>query len=150
MFSIQFNNEPWVRAAAFDLRTAIFVNEQGIHPTQEFDEHDTDDTEYLVLFDKNKMPVGTSRYVQDDAVTLRIDRLCVDEKWRYKKVGSRLVLETEHRGRRNGCLISKVHAEKHAVPFYEKLGYSRTSDDFIEDGIICQKMEKELFSNVCQ
>lgn len=34
-----------------------------------------------------------------------------------------------------------IDAQKHAVPFYEKFGFSVTSDDFLEEGIIHQAME---------
>ena len=37
--------------------------------------------------------------------------------------------------------FSQDDAQKHAVGFYKKFGFRVSSDDFLEDGIVHQKME---------
>lgn len=61
-----------------------------------------------------------------------------------KGIGRRVILELENIGRQNNCTLSRIHGEKQAITFYQKLGYSVVSDEFIEDGIICVKLEKNL------
>lgn len=143
MIQIVFNNAPWNKAAAFYIRTLVFVQEQGIALKAEFDALDTDDTFYLVIYYDNE-PIATARYQQDDETTLRPDRLCVLKKWRHTGIGRRLILELEQIGKKQHCTLSRVHGEKQAIGFYEKLGYHVVSDEFIEDGIICVKLEKKL------
>ncbi|MGX6993269.1 hypothetical protein CBF34_01455 [Vagococcus penaei] len=145
MLISHFNRHAWIKAAAFYLRMQVFVQEQGIPLQAEFDELDSDAMTYLVIFDDDK-PVGTARYLQDDAQTLRLDRLCVHIDYRQQGIGQQLVRELEQQGQLNNCLKSCVHSEKHAIPFYKKLGYSVCSDDFMEDGILCTKLEKRLLS----
>lgn len=143
MIQLVFNNTQWNKSAAFYLRTIVFVNEQRISLKMEFDEHDSDETNYLVIYHDHS-PIGTARYQQDDSKTLRPDRLCVHPRWRKQGIGRRLLLELEFIGKQNKCSISRIHAEKQALPFYKKLGYVPVSDEFIEDGIICIKVEKSL------
>lgn len=94
MIQIVFNNAPWNKAAAFYLRTLVFVQEQGISLKSEFDDLDIDSTFYLVIY-HDKSPVGTIRYQQDDETTLRPDRLCVHKMMRKQGLGRRLILELE-------------------------------------------------------
>lgn len=143
MINVQFSKQQWVKAASFYLRTLVFVQEQKISPKAEFDAFDTDDTFYLVIFHNNE-PIATGRYQQDSPDVVRPDRLCVHPSWRQKGLGRRVILELEHQGRHNHCTLSRIHGEKHAIPFYEKLGYTVVSGEFIEDGIICVKLEKNL------
>ncbi|MGO3731574.1 MAG: GNAT family N-acetyltransferase [Vagococcus sp.] len=144
MINVSFNNEQWIKAASFYLRTLVFVQEQGISPKAEFDVYDSDRTNYLVIF-HNHIPIATGRYQQDDLYTVHPDRVCVKKEWRKKGVGRRVILELEHQGKLNKCQLSRIHGEKQAIPFYKKLGYSVVSDEFIEDGIICVKLEKKLY-----
>lgn len=143
MISVIFSNKQWVKAASFFLRTLIFVQEQNISPKAEFDYYDSDQTNYLVIF-HNNIPIATGRYQQDNLTTVRPDRVCVRQEWRKRGVGRRVILELEQAGRENNCTLSRIHGEKQAIPFYKKLGYEVVSDEFIEDGIICVKLEKNL------
>lgn len=143
MIQIIFNNAPWNRAAAFYLRTLVFVQEQGISLKAEFDELDVDSTFYVVIY-YNNSPVATARYQQDDEKTLHPDRLCVDKSMRKQGLGRRLLLELEQIGHKQHCTLSHIHGEKQAIGFYQKLGYKVVSDEFIEDGIICVILEKKL------
>lgn len=38
----------------------------------------------------------------------------------------------------------RVHAQKHAVGFYTACGFTATSDDFYEEGVLHQAMERAL------
>lgn len=143
MIQIVFNNAPWNKAAAFYLRTLVFVQEQGISPKSEFDALDIDSTFYLVIY-HDSIPIATARYQQDDEHTLRPDRLCVHKGWRKQGIGRRVILELEQIGKKQHCTLSRIHGEKQAIGFYKKLGYQVVSDEFIEDGIICVLLEKKL------
>ncbi len=37
-----------------------------------------------------------------------------------------------------------LHAQKHAVGFYEKLGFSSVSDEYLEEGVIHKTMELQV------
>ena len=42
------------------------------------------------------------------------------------------------------CTKISLHAQKQAVGFYEKLGFSVVSDEFLEEGVVHLSMEKAL------
>jgi len=62
-----------------------------------------------------------------------------------KENGKRLLLESIPAIKeRMQCKKICMDAQKHATGFYEKLGFNVTSDDFLEEGIVHVKMEKEI------
>ena len=65
---------------------------------------------------------------------LMIDRLWVDEPWRRKGVGSRLLSAVEERGRAGGARKAELNTFGFQAPgFYEKRGYQRFAA--IEDAV---------------
>ncbi|MFC4771496.1 GNAT family N-acetyltransferase [Enterococcus hermanniensis] len=140
-----FNASPFVQAAAFYLRYHVFVLEQSIPPTLEFDRLDTSDRAYLVIFD-GTVPIATVRYQTTEKTCLNPDRLCVHPDYRNLGLGTDLLRVIEKRALDENCTTSKLSAETTAQAFYEKNGYSVISAIFEEDGIPCVEMKKDLVS----
>lgn len=138
-----FGASPELQAAAFYLRYQIFVLEQDILPELEFDQLDTPDRQYFVIFD-DKLPVATIRYQKMNDLTLNPDRLCVHFDYRGQGLGANLLKSIEERAMNEGCCCSILSAEVSARSFYEKADYQVISDIFEEDGIPCVKMKKIL------
>lgn len=147
--NIYFSNKTWVQAAAYYLRMTVFVQEQGIPLTLEFDHFDTDQREYVLIMNDSQ-PVGTVRYQLANPTTLQPDRLCVALAYRHQGIGQQLLAIIEERACREGCLLSELSAEITATDFYLKLGYHVSSQPFLEDGIPCLKMTKKLLRNDSQ
>lgn len=138
-----FDNSLQTQAAAFYLRYQIFVLEQKIASEFEFDQLDTPDRKYVVIFDKD-LPVATVRFQKIDDETLNPDRLCVHANYRKQGLGEQLLDQIEKQGTKEGCQRSILSAEVSAEGFYKKLGYQVISDVFEEDGIPVIKMQKNL------
>jgi len=143
MITYVFSKETWVQHLASYVRTQVFILEQGISPQEEFDHYDTPQRYFLLALDKGK-PVGTIRYEETDATTLKPDRLCVLAPYRKKGIGMALLTQLEEIGKEQGYQKSCLSAEVIAIPFYEKLGYHVASSPFKEDGILCVTMIKNL------
>lgn len=143
MITYIFSKETWVQHLASYVRTQVFVLEQGISPQEEFDCYDTPQRYFLLALDEGA-PVGTIRYEQKNATTLKPDRLCVLAPYRKTGIGMALLTQLEELGREQGCQKSCLSAEVIAIPFYEKLGYQVASSPFKEDGILCVTMTKQL------
>lgn len=62
------------RAAAAYIRMSVFVLERGIAFTDEFDDKDSDNMVYAVLFD-GKVPAATCRFETYDDHTLKVGRV---------------------------------------------------------------------------
>lgn len=140
-----FGNSPWLQAAAFYLRYQVFVLEQGIPPSLEFDELDTQQPDFFVVFNQD-CPIATIRYQADVKRPdwIRPDRFCVAKDYRRQGLGRQLLLDYEEKAQKVGFLGSVLSAEVSARFFYETLGYHISGEPFYEDGILCITMEKRF------
>lgn len=117
------------RPALQKVRRAVFIVEQRVPESEEWD--DDDPVSVHVLATLNREPVGTGRLNPAG----KIGRIAVLAGMRDRGIGSailRLLLrEAHHRGLREPYL----HAQLQAVPFYEKFGFRREGEVFDEAGI---------------
>ena len=80
----------WQRAAAYYVRIESMVKGFDIPVDVEFDEHDTENTKYVVVFDGN-LPVANCRLFKVDDDTAKIERVSVIPAYRKKGVGKMLI-----------------------------------------------------------
>lgn len=72
------------------------------------------------------------------------DRFCVAKNYRQQGFGRQLLSLAEQKAKKEGLLSSYLVAEMTALSFYQQQGYETCTDPFIEDGITCVGMQKEL------
>ncbi len=75
---------------------------------------------------------------------VKMRQVGVEENWRGRNVGARLVLYAEDFAKKQGYRKVVLSARKSVVGFYERLEYQKTGTEFIEVAIPHQKMQKEL------
>lgn len=124
-----------LRTRAMAVRMAVFVHEQGVPLELELDEFDAVSVHALAT-DVSGTTLGTGRLLPDG----HIGRLCVTEQARGLGVGRAILQALMARGRREGHEVFILHAQVHALGFYERLGYVAEGDIFDEAGIDHQKM----------
>lgn len=120
-----------LRVEAFFIRTQVFIFEQGVDPSLEYDEFDETAHHYLA-FDGN-MAVGTARW-RTTGEGIKLERFAVLQAFRNKGVGAALlqkIMEDVVPQAQNIYL----HAQLKAVPFYEKHGFVKEGNVFLEAGI---------------
>ena len=136
--------ETWQQAGAYYVRIQGMARQHGITLRREFDEHDTPETEYIVLTDDD-FPVATCRFYQTDSHSAMIGRVVVLPEYRGHNLGRRVIEEAEIRLRELGYKKAVVESRDVAVGFYEKLGYTVTDSGVIHgDTFDCIRMEKDL------
>jgi predicted GNAT family N-acyltransferase len=129
------------RRAALALRHEVFVDEQGVPPELEIDEHD-DAALHLVALDGGRI-VGTCRLVDaHDRATF--GRLVVARAARGAGIGSALLGEAERRARALGRERMVLAAQTAALGLYERAGYTARGEVFLDAGIEHVTMEKAL------
>ena len=130
------------REVCLRLRWTVFVEEQGVPPSMEVDEHDRSDAVHaLALW--NGVPAGTGRVVLEDPATAKIGRMAVVDDVRGRGVGRALLAFLEEQARAQGAKKLVLWAQVKARPFYEKAGYTTVSQKPFEDaGIAHVAMEK--------
>ncbi|WP_323675569.1 GNAT family N-acetyltransferase [Halorubellus sp. PRR65] len=147
------------REDAFAVRRAVFVDEQGVDESLEWDDWDDDPaTTHVVAYDRDPTrdaavevadgvrPVGAARLRPKDrvdAVVGKVERVAVLESYRGTGVGRALMDALEDAGRERGFEGFLLHSQTRAAGFYERLGYERFGDEFDEAGIPHVKMRKD-------
>ncbi|MCR5656910.1 MAG: GNAT family N-acetyltransferase [Butyrivibrio sp.] len=133
-------------------RAEIFVKEQNITYV---DEDDVDYRSLHVFGIENGRVTAYLRAYEDEAGAE--ENAAVDREIHVMKIGR--VLSLEH-GKGIGTELMKfalreipkmvpcekicMDAQKHAVHFYERLGFVVTSDEYLEEGIVHVDMSKKI------
>lgn len=120
------------RQKAYEVRRAVFVEEQGVPLDIEIDEYE-DAAEHVVVMDGDQ-PVGAGR-VRLIGDTAKLERICVLASHRQYGLGRDLVAAMEEIARDMGAVGAKLHGQTHAEAFYLKMGYRSASGMFMEEGI---------------
>lgn len=126
----------------FAIRRKVFVEEQGLSETEEFDQMDEYAIHVLVYEEeknsnnkaktnRNAIAIGRMTY---DGIICEIDRIAVLKEYRNKKYGDfavRMLL--------NKAFLAEVHevfvkVERDSINFYKKIGFRIfNSEDFDHD-----------------
>ncbi|MGM0844347.1 MAG: GNAT family N-acetyltransferase [Bacillota bacterium] len=126
---------------AMEVRKEVFVGEQNVPIEEEIDEFE-DTADHFVLYDENE-PAGAGRFRLKDGFG-KVERICVLAKVRGKGAGKIIMSYIEKHARSKNVPALILNAQTHAIPFYESLGYSVTSDEFLDAGIPHKSMKKIL------
>lgn len=135
--------ETHLRAASCYIRMKVFVIERSLALKEEFDQNDTPETVYSVLF-VGDLPVATARYLSEDHETARIGRVATQSDYRGQQLGSQVVTALETYAKHEKKTQVLIHAEATAALFYEKLGYVQVGEQYEEDGVPCMTLVKKL------
>lgn len=130
------------REDAFAVRQAVFVDEQGIDETLEYDGHDHDAV-HFVAYDGDE-PIGAARLRERDGGLGKLERVAVLPSRRGEGTGRELVRAAEEWSREAGLKALTLHAQTHAATFYRELGYDRRGEPFEEAGSEHVEMRKRF------
>lgn len=129
----------WFKAGETDssyenIRTEVFVDEQGYDRADEFDDYDNN-CPHLVIFSDGEA-VSTGRVTEIDSLTCKIGRIAVRKCLRGTGLGEKTVLELLRFSKSAGYKTVLVSAQSYAVGFYEKCGFALTGTPEYLDGHI--------------
>ncbi|MBW5482847.1 GNAT family N-acetyltransferase [Streptomyces bambusae] len=139
------------RAACFAVRTEVFVVEQSVPESIEYDAYDADAVHVLAV-GPDGSPLGTGRLLHGPAAVAKtgsadvasLGRLAVLKSARGTGVGAALVRALEAEAARLGLTAVDLGAQTHALGFYEQLGYVAYGPEFEEAGIAHRSMRRPL------
>ena len=98
---------------------------------------------HLGCFDDDKLE-GCCMLVPKDDNTVQLRQMAVVSGLQGKGIGRVLMQFAENIARDRGFRKLIMHARKTAMGFYEKLGYQKTGNEFLEVTIAHYAMEKSL------
>lgn len=110
----------WQRAGAYSVRIQGMNRQYHISLREEFDEHDGDESKYIVLLD-DEYPVATCCFYESDSKYVVIGRVVVLPECRERHLGSKVIKEAEKWIDELGYNEIRIDSRVSAVGFYEKL-----------------------------
>lgn len=127
--------------AAFYVRREVFIKEQNVPEAEELDEADLS-SHHVVVY-ANARPVATGRLFKDGETWL-VGRISVLKEYRGKQVGKLVVDKLLEKAVKMGAGEIHIHAQTHAVSFYENFGFVAYGEPFLETNIEHISMVKKI------
>lgn len=146
MTYIEIGEWSMMHTAAQTVRTAVFVQEQGIDPDDEWDAADATAL-HAVLFDVNGRPLGNARLLQPSAGLSKVGRMAVLKQARGQGYGARLLQALLREARRRSNTEVRLSAQRTAEKFYAAHGFEVVGEPFDEVGIAHVEMRLSLIES---
>lgn len=127
----------------YAIRKEVFIEEQEILQQEEFDEFEDSSRHFLARI--NAKPAGAARWRTTDK-GCKLERFAVMPGARENGIGSALVtaiLEDIKKEKGQGQHLY-LHAQLKSIPLYEKFGFKKVGDQFVECNIEHFEMERVL------
>jgi predicted GNAT family N-acyltransferase len=121
------------------IRTRVFVLEQNVPPEEEVDALDAHCV-HALAYAPDGQPVACGRLLADG----RIGRMAVLAAWRGKGVGGVILEALIDEARERGLTRTYLHAQTHAIAFYERHGFVAHGGEFLDANIPHREMEKMI------
>lgn len=121
------------------VRTAVFLLEQAIPESEEWDALDARSVHVLAR-DRDGRPIGTGRLTPERT----IGRMAVIAEWRGHGIGEAIMRHLLERARQLRYPALDLHAQTHAISFYARFGFEPYGDTFVECGIPHRMMRAPL------
>ncbi|MGO8819811.1 MAG: MSMEG_0568 family radical SAM protein [Desulfomonilaceae bacterium] len=131
-------------AAALQIRNQVFVEEQRLFETSDFDENDSKSTHIIAKYSDEI--VGAVRVFPEEPPSDHWigGRLAVKKESRDKQAGALLVKEAMSYVKRLGCTRFTAHIQEQNVRFFSLLGWNAVGPIVIYHGKPHQLMEADL------
>ncbi|OXY91127.1 MULTISPECIES: GNAT family N-acetyltransferase [Streptomyces] len=151
-YTVRIAEDAADREACFAVRKEVFVVEQGVPQDIEYDAYDAAAVHVLAVREDG-VPLGTGRLLYGEAAAAKtggdasvgaLGRLAVAREARGLGVGVALVRAIEEAARARGLAAVDLHAQTHALGFYERLGYEAYGPEYPEAGIPHRAMRRVL------
>ncbi|MEU9973228.1 GNAT family N-acetyltransferase [Streptomyces sp. NPDC051014] len=151
-YDVRVAEDPADLEACFAVRKQVFVVEQGVPEDIEYDAYDPVALHVLAIREDG-VPLGTGRLLYGEKAAEKtggdpslgsLGRLAVSEEARGLGIGVALVRAIEDAARAHGLSTVDLHAQTHALGFYERLGYEPYGPEYEEAGIPHRGMRRAL------
>ena len=123
--------KPELAEKAFAIRREVFVVEQHVDPDLEYDEHEEGANHYLLYLDD--VPVATARW-RETAKGIKLERFATLKEHRHKGIGYNILDQVM----KDILPLKKpiyLHSQVKAIRFYERNGFVKEGNMFIEANI---------------
>jgi predicted GNAT family N-acyltransferase len=137
-YRVRLASWPHEQHALRGVRTRVFVEEQRVPASLEWDNED-DGARHFIAEDDQGRPIGTARLLPSG----QIGRMAVEREWRGRGVGDALLKLALTTAEAAFASSPFLNAQIQVVPFYARLGFRPMGERFLEAGILHQRMVLE-------
>lgn len=117
-------------AKAFEIRTKVFVEEQGVDAVLECD-HEEDSCHYLLFL--GEKAIATARWRETEK-GIKLERFAVLPQFRNRGIGE-IILKAVLQDVTSTGRPVYLHSQVRAVTFYERNGFVKEGQIFTEAGL---------------
>ena len=130
---------------ALEIRKKVFTDEKSVPRNIEHDKYDEslDLCDHFIII-YNDIKVGTLRCLNVGDNTVQLQRFCFLKDYRNLGLGKKTLTFIEDFYKNQGINSIIMDAKYQVSGFYEKCGYIKRSEIFVEAGIEHVKMSKNL------
>ena len=125
----------------YNVRKKVFIEEQGFAEETEFDDIDGM-AHHLLAYDDGRA-VATARLF-DEGQGFHCGRICILKESRGKNLGLILMSEIDKKAKELGATSLELSAQVRAVPFYERAGYLKYGEEYLDEHCPHIMMKKVL------
>ncbi|MEN5172808.1 GNAT family N-acetyltransferase [Acinetobacter higginsii] len=129
MYQVKQGNWDQLQQDAKLIRTLVFIQEQGITESDEWDEQDAI-SQHFVIYDQDQ-PIATARLLQNNSV----GRVAVLKAYRGQGLGQMIMLDIIAFAKQQERASLHLSSQVHAMSFYQQLGFVVQGDEYDECGI---------------
>jgi tRNA(Arg) A34 adenosine deaminase TadA/predicted GNAT family N-acyltransferase len=137
-FTVRTASWPDDHATLKAIRFEVFVEEQNVPAEEEVDANDPLSIHAIAW--RDGVAAGCGRLLPDG----HIGRMAVRKAFRGLGVGAKVLNHLVDRARQRGDREIVLSAQTHAIAFYEKLGFSVESDEYLDCNIPHRDMRKRI------
>jgi predicted GNAT family N-acyltransferase len=127
------------QSAIQHVRRRVFIEEQGIDPALEWDEHDAT-AAFAIALDAQDRVIGTARLLPSG----KIGRMAVLPENRHQGVATALLLHLLRIAKQHGHTRVTLAAQQTVMGFYEQQGFTAIGPPHVEAGIPHQNMQRPI------
>jgi YbgC/YbaW family acyl-CoA thioester hydrolase len=147
MTRLEVGNWQALGADAGRVRKEVFVQEQGIAESEEWDAADATAV-HAVAYNRLNMPLATGRLLvgaaEQGRPVAKIGRMAAKRVLRGARLGRSVLDALVQRAQARGDSLVLLHAQRSAAGFYAKAGFSERGQPYDEVGIAHIDMVKAL------
>ncbi len=130
-----------------DIRTQVFIHEQQVPPSLEWDTDDQHALHLLAISQPSNKAIGCARILissdlnSNQIQQLKLGRMAVLPRFRCQGIGSALLSKAIEYAKNKQCKLISLSAQTHAIDFYKKAGFSITSEPYLDADILHVDMQ---------
>lgn len=128
---------------AVKIRRQVFMLEQGVPGEIEIDKYEAACIHFVLYGEKNEA-IATCRLLPLEDGLIKLQRMAVQKEFRGKDYGRLIVEGAELFSKEQGYNTITLGAQITALGFYERMGYIKEGELFLDANIEHYKMNKTL------